>query len=139
MATLTGVREAGFGPVGREGSEPHPSRSTDGSPSGPNLLLVAAAVLPPVVGRGPLRCVELHTALVEGACLVGMGRDRHHRFRLADQAFDAFARYLVASGQAEPADRSKDIVRAWLARADLAEVQLTLAAAARHWLRTTMG
>jgi hypothetical protein len=134
MATPTGVREAGFGPVGDEGSDPHPFRSTDGSPSGPNLLLVAAAVLPPVVGRGPLRCVDVHTALVEGARLVGMG-DRHRRFRLADQAFDALARYLVTTGQAEPADRCKDIVRAWLARADLAAVQLTLAAAARHWLR----
>ena len=134
MATPTGVLEAGFGPVGGEGSEPHRCRSTDGSPTGPSLLLGAAAVLPPVAGRGPLRCVDLHTALVEGACLVGMGRDRHHRLRLADQALDLFAAYLVASRRAAPADRSKDVVQAWLACADLADVQLSLAAAAADWL-----
>lgn len=135
MAALADVTEIGLWSVGDGVPEPHASRATGDRPVGPDLLAEAAAVLPVVVGRGPLRCVDLHTALHEAACMQGMGRDRPHRLLLADEAFDHLAAYLVAAGVAEPGERSKDTVRAWLLHLDQVEVQLTLAAAAGYWRR----
>jgi hypothetical protein len=104
-------------------------------------LVQAAAVLPVVVGCGPVRCVDVHTALYESARGRGMGRDRPHRLRLADEAFDLFAAYLVASGQAANAGRSSDTIWTWLVcpcqqtYPGLAEVQLAFVAAGGYWQR----
>jgi hypothetical protein len=86
-----------------------------------------------VVGRGPVRCVDVHTALYEAACVLGAGRDRPHRLRLADEALDLFVEFLVVSGHAEPARRARDAVRGWLPHASPVEAQLALAAAAAYW------
>jgi hypothetical protein len=96
---------------------------------------VAGAVLPTVVGRGLVRCVDVHTALYEAAYVLGVGRDRPHRLRLADEALDLFVDFLVASGLAAVTRRGKETVRGWLTHAGRVEVQLTLAAAAGYWRR----
>jgi hypothetical protein len=101
--------------------------------TGPDLLGEAVAVLPEVVGRGPVRCADVHTALYETACVLGVGRDRPHRLQLADEALDLFAAYLVAGRYAAPAARSSGTIRRWLIHTDQAEARMMLAAAAGHW------
>ncbi|MPZ27967.1 MAG: hypothetical protein GEV12_16540 [Micromonosporaceae bacterium] len=100
--------------------------------TGPDLLTEAAAVLPAVVGRGPVRWVEIHAAIYRAACTLGMGRDRPHRLRLADETLDMFTDYLVSAGLAEP---RKHPARGWLACAGLINVQMIVATAAGHWRR----
>lgn len=101
--------------------------------TGPDLLAVAAEVLPSVVGYGPVLTVDLHVSLYHAACLLRVGRDRWHRLRLADSAQDLFAAYLVVGRHVEPAGRPRDTVRGWLTRHDLLMVRLALVAASGHW------
>jgi hypothetical protein len=135
MAALTGTSAIGVWAVGDGVSEPQARGATACGPTGPDLLGEAAAVLLAMVGRGPVRCADVHTALYEAACVLGMGRDRPHRLQLADEAFDLLAEYLVVDQFAVPAGRSSRTVRAWLAYADRTTPRLILAAAAGYWWR----
>jgi hypothetical protein len=135
MATLTDVSVIGVWPVGDGVSEPQARGATACGPTGPDLLGQAAVVLLEVVGRGPVRCADVHTALYEAACVLGMGRDRPHRLRLADEAFDLLADYLVVDQYAVPMGRSSRTVHGWLIHADRTRAQMVLAAAAGYWRR----
>jgi hypothetical protein len=135
MAALTGGSELGLQSAGDGVSEPRARRATVDQPTGPDLLAEAGAVLPTVVGRGLVRCVDVHTALYEAAYVLGVGRDRPHRLRLADETLDLFVEFLVARGLAAVTRRGKETVRGWLIHVGRAEVQLTLAAAAGYWRR----
>lgn len=115
--------------VDRGASELHARGATEPDPTGPAMFAEAALLLPEVVGCGPVRCVDVHTALYQAACLQGTGRDRPHRLRLADAALDQLASYLGWAGLAEPAGRSKDTVRGWLVHVDQLQVRLVIAAA----------
>jgi hypothetical protein len=134
MAIHPGPGAAEFVPIG----DPVPELDTDTTTgmwrgTGPDLLAIAAETLPSVIGAGPVLTVDLHAALFHAARLLGVGRDRWHRLRLADEAHDLFASYLVAGRHIEPAKRPTDTVRGWLARQDLLMVRLALAAASGHW------
>lgn len=135
MAALAGFSEIGLWSAGDEVSEPHARRATVDRPTGPDLLAEAGTVLPMVVGRGLVRCVDVHTALYEAACVLGVGRDRPHRLRLADEALDLFAEFLIVGGHAVAASRARDTVRGWLFHVGRVEVQLTLAVASGYWRR----
>lgn len=99
---------------------------------GPEVLAVAAYVLPLVSSRLPFSG-DVHAALVEALVRLGVGADRHHRLRLADDARDMFATYLMAAGLASPEQRASETVRGWVVFQDLAGVQRALAGAARFW------
>jgi hypothetical protein len=93
----------------------------------------AAAILPVVMGTAmPVGCGDVHAALLEALRRLGIGRDRYHRLRLADEARDMFAAYLVAVGGAEPG-RPSDTVRGWMAFQDTTAVVLVLVDAAVFW------
>ena len=133
MATLANVSVFGICPVDDGVSGPQARGVTACGPTGPELLGEAAVVLPEVVGRGPVRCADVHTALQRAAGVLGMGRDRPHRLRLADEALDLLAAYL-AGGRCAPTDTSR-IIRAWFTGADLVSARMLLAAAAGYWRR----
>jgi hypothetical protein len=103
--------------------------------TGPDLLATAADMLPSVVGPGPVLTVDLHATLYQAACVLGVGRDRWHRLRLAEAAHDMFAAFLIAGRHVEAEPRSTDTIRRWLACQDLLMVRLALAAASGHWQR----
>lgn len=137
MTALAGCAEVELWPVGGGVSATHAGWATarwPTDPTVPDLLADAAGVLPMVVGRGPVRCVDVHTALYDAACGRGVGRDRPHRLRLADEALARFATYLVVEGVAVPAERIKELIGGWLTKVDLAEVRRWLVASARFWL-----
>lgn len=130
MAALIDASEAGRWPVA-DGAWPHsPGSAPPDRSIGPDLLAEAAVMLPVVVGRGRVRWVDIHAAIYRAACMQGVGRDRPHRLRLADETLDMFTGYLVSAGLAGP---RKDPALGWLAYPELLEVQLTLAAAAGYW------
>jgi hypothetical protein len=131
MAALTDVVGPGISPIG--GGTPDDPPAGGGQPA--DLLAEAARALPAVVGDGPVRCADVHTALYVAACRLGVGRDRSHRLRMADEAFDRFTAYLIWAGHAEPSRRESDPVRRWLLWATVAETQRTLTAAAGYWRR----
>jgi len=135
MATLTDALTTGLWTVGAELSVLHASGAAGGGPTGPDLLADAAVVLPVVVGHGRPRSVDVHTALYRVAEARGAGRDRPHRLRLADEALEMFAAYLVAEEFALPAERAKDVARGWLAHRTQAETRGALRAAARYFRR----
>jgi hypothetical protein len=99
----------------------------------PDLLATAAHSLPAVAGSGPVLAAEVQAALFESACVLGWGRDRWQRLRLADAAGEHFVAFLVAAGLAEAGGRATDALRRWLADQDLLMVRLALAAASGHW------
>jgi hypothetical protein len=129
MAALIDLPELGNGASGDESLGAQPT----GSGQSASLLAEAARSLPGVVGDGPVRCADVHTALYTAACRLGAGSDRSHRLRLADEAFDRFAAYLIWAGQAEPSRRESDPVRRWLIRATVVDTQQALTAAAGFW------
>lgn len=101
-------------------------------PTGPEVLAVAAYLLPVVSSRLPFSG-DVHAALVEALDRLGVGADRHHRLRLADDARDMFATYLTGLGLAKPENRASETVRGWVVFHDLAGVQRALAGAAWFW------
>ncbi|MGH3678830.1 MAG: hypothetical protein ACRDT2_00660 [Natronosporangium sp.] len=130
MVTVTGGVPGFQRSVGYRPWEANPERATCTWSTGPDLLAEAAMVLPEVVGRGPVRWVDIHATIYRAACTRGMGRDRPHRLRLADEALDMFTESLVLAGLAEP---RKHPVRGWLAGTSMLDVQLALASAAGHY------
>lgn len=120
-------------PVGYRPWEANPERATCTWSTGPDLLAEAAVVLPAVVGRGLVRWVDIHAAIYRAACTRGMGRDRPHRLRLADEALDMFTESLILAGLAEP----RKAPGPGLARrhTGMLDVQLALASAAGYWRR----
>lgn len=133
MATLTDALTTGLWTVGAELSVLHASGVAGDGLTGPDLLADAAVVLPVVVGHGRPRSVDVHTALYRVAEARGAGRDRPHRLRLADEALEMFAAYLVAEEFGLPAARAKDVTRDWLAFRAQADTQRALRAAAAYW------
>lgn len=101
-------------------------------PMGPEVLAVAAYVLPVVSSRFPFSG-DVHAALVEALARLGVGTDRHHRLRLADDARDMFATYLMVAGLTRPEASSSATVRGWVVFQDLATVRWALAGAAWFW------
>lgn len=101
-------------------------------PTGPDVLVVAAHILPAVSNRLPL-AGDVHLVLVEALVRLGAGADRHHRLRLADDARDMLAAYLVTAGLTRPEAGSSATVRGWVVFQDLASVRRALAGAAWFW------
>lgn len=101
-------------------------------PTGPDVLVVAAHILPAVSSRLPL-AGDVHLVMVEALVCLGAGADRHHRLRLADDARDMLAAYLVVAGLTRPEERSSATVRGWVVFQELATVQRALAGAAWFW------
>lgn len=133
MAALIETSEVGRWPVVAGAWARSPGSAPPAPTSGADLLAEAAAVmLPVVVGRGQVRWVDIHAAIYRAACMRGVGRDRPHRLRLADETADMFTVYLVSVGLAGP---RKDPAMGWLAYPELLAVQFTLAAAAGYWRR----
>jgi hypothetical protein len=73
----------GAWPVGDGVSEPRARGATACGLTGPDLLRKAAIMLLEVVGRGPVRCADVHTALYEAAYVLGWGATGPRRLRLA--------------------------------------------------------
>lgn len=104
-------------------------------PTGPDVFMLAAGLLPEVVGAGPVCSGCVHGALFEVLCRLGAGADRFHRLRLADEARDMFAAYVVAVGWAVPRERVSATVRGWVAMQDLTSLRAALTGAAGYWRR----
>ena len=87
-----------------------------------------------MVGRLPCYS-DIQTVLYEALCQLGMGRDRHHRLELADEAQDMLAVYLLTTGRARPELRFSTTVRGWVVNRDLIGVRAALAGAGVYWRR----
>lgn len=105
-------------------------------PTGPDVLALAAHILPDVIAPGLLLSFHIHPALVEAVTRLGLGDDRYHRLRLADEARDMLAEFLVIAGLAVRDVKPGRTVAGWMiygAGHDLALVQAALLAAAGFW------
>lgn len=111
-----------------------PVRAPGFGAAGPDVLAYAAHVLPLVAHRRPFSG-DVHAALFEALNRLGVGTDRYHRLRLADEATDMLAVYLVAAGRAAPQARTSKTIRGWLVCQDLAGVGWALLEAACFWRR----
>src|SRR5690606_15925663 len=100
--------------------------------TGADALALAGELLPAVSGQLPC-CGDIHAALVEALVQLRADSDRYHRLRLADEARDMLAAFLVATGQARQQPRVSATVRGWAIRRDPAGLRRGLAEAARYW------
>jgi hypothetical protein len=112
--------------------DPGGGRRSRSAPVGPDVLAYAASILPAVAGARP-GSVDVHQVLFEALRRLGVGADRYDRLRLAEEARDMLAAYLVAVGQAQPKPRPSAAVRGWVVFQDIRGVQLALAGAAGYW------
>jgi hypothetical protein len=97
------------------------------------VLAVAAYILPAVSSGGLPLSGDVHAALLEALDRLETGAGRHHRLRLADDARDMFAAYLVAAGLTPAAESEGATVRGWVLFQDLTGVRRALADAAWFW------
>jgi hypothetical protein len=111
-----------------------PARAAAFGPTGPDVLASASYLLPQVSCR-LLFSGDVHTALFEALNRLGGGTDRYDRLRLADEARDMLAAYLVTAGQAVAGDRVSATVRGWVIFQDLTGVCRALVEAAGFWRR----
>ena len=95
------------------------------------LMLMAADLLPAVVGNGPLLSSDLHTSLYSAIRLMPHGDDLGRAHLVADQAEELFATYLVAVGEVRPGRSVSHTVRGWAAGAPVEVATRELRAAAR--------
>ena len=95
------------------------------------LLLMAADLLPAVVGNGPLLSSDLHTSLYSAVRMMPHGDDLGRAHLVADQAEELFATYLVATGGVRPGRTVSHTVRGWAAGAPVEVATRELRAAAR--------
>lgn len=102
------------------------------------MLALAAHLLPEVVAPGQLLPFQVHPALVQAVTRLGLGEERYQRLRLAAEARDMFAAYLVAfAGALLEEGLPGRTVAGWViygAGHDLTIVQRALAAAG-FWRR----
>src|SRR5690606_41551899 len=84
--------------------------------------------------RGVLPCCgDINAARVEALVQLRAVSARYPRLRLADEARDVRAAFLVATGQARQQPRVSATVRGWAIRQDPAGLRRGLAEAARYW------
>lgn len=103
-------------------------------PTGPDVLAVAAHVLPGLsVGR-PFSG-DVHAALVAACEALDVGANRHHRLLLGDEARDMLAAFLVAIGRASPEYRASATLRGWVIFQELDDVRQAMVDAAGYWRR----
>lgn len=95
------------------------------------LMLMAADLLPAVVGHGPMLGSDLHTSLYSAVRLMPHGDDLGRAHLVADQAEELFATYLVAVGEVRPGRSVSHTVRGWAAGAPVEVATRELRAAAR--------
>jgi hypothetical protein len=103
-------------------------------PTGADVLAVASHFLPWVSVGGPFSG-DVHAALFGALEALGVGGDRYHRLRLADEARDMLAAYLMTARHAVCEARVSDTMRGWVIFQDLTEVRRTMVDAAGHWRR----
>lgn len=102
-------------------------------PVGPDVLALASDVL--VQMRRLPFSGDVYSALFEALIRLQLGTDRYHRLRLADEARDMFAAYLVTAGRAVVEERISATVDGWVIVQDLAAVCRALVEAAGFWRR----
>jgi|SRR4051794_36894274 hypothetical protein len=95
------------------------------------LMLMAADLLPAVVGNGPLLSSDLHASLYSAVRMMPHGDDLGRAHLVADQAEELFASYLVATGEVRPGRSVSHTVRGWAAGAPVEVATRELRAAAR--------
>jgi hypothetical protein len=101
-------------------------------PTGPDVLAVAAHVLPGVpVGR-PFSG-DVHAALVVACDALDVDVNRHHRLQLGDEARDLLAAFLVAAGRASPEYRASATLRGWVILQARDDVRQAMVDAAGYW------
>jgi hypothetical protein len=93
-------------------------------------MLMAADLLPAVVGNGPLLSSDLHASLYSAVRMMPHGDDRGRAHLVADQAEELFAAYLVAVGEVLPGRCVSHTVRGWAAGAPIEVATRQLRAAA---------
>ncbi len=104
-----------------------------------NLLVMAADLLPAVVGNGPMLSSDLHASLYSVARMMPLGDDRGRAHLQADQAEELFARYLVAAGGVAAGGSVSHVVRGWAAGTPVHVVARELRAAAQFLCSTGTG
>ena len=108
------------------------------APTGPDVLALAAYMLPMVVAPGGLASCDVYAAVAQAVDRLGLGRDRAHGLRLADEAVGLFAAYLTVAGEAVSDTSAGRTVQGWVlfgAGGDLISVQGALLAAVGFWRR----
>jgi hypothetical protein len=96
------------------------------------VLAVASHFLPWVSVGGPFSG-DAHAALFGALEALGMGSDRYHRLRLADETRDMLASYLVAAGHAVCEARVSDTMHGWVIFQDLQGVRRRMVEAGGYW------
>jgi hypothetical protein len=99
------------------------------------VLLVAAELLPVVAGGTRVRYGDLHQTLFDTLSLLRPSLGEPHLHRLADEALDLLAGYLMVARLVDPQGRTSQTVRTWMVYQDLAGIRLALAGAGRFWHR----
>ena len=95
------------------------------------LMLMAADLLPAVVGNGPMLSSDLHTSLYSATRMMPHGDDLGRAHLVADQAEELFATYLVAVGEVRPGRSVSHTVRGWAAGTPVGVATRELRAAAK--------
>jgi hypothetical protein len=80
-----------------------------------DLLLMAANLLPAVVGNGPMLSSDLHASLFSAVRLTPHGDDLGRSHLVADQAEELFAAFLVGRRDVRAGRSVSHTVRGWVA------------------------
>jgi hypothetical protein len=99
--------------------------------TGPDVLGRAAVLLPAVVGPWPMLGGDLRTAFMHSIRMRGADDSQAHR--LADEATEMFAAWLVEIGEADGNQPASRVLRGWLGARRMSTVVYALRAAAEHW------
>jgi hypothetical protein len=108
------------------------------APTGPDVLAVAAHLLPIVIAPCRLASCDVYTVVQQSIERLAMGSDRAHRLVLTDEAVALFAAYLVMAGEAVEECSPHRTVEGWVifeTGFETIAVQRALVAAARYWRR----